>query len=175
MDSVLSVEGRDSAGRAVLVNRYAMPFAVATVALGVVLGTPEGWVGKVSIALLVFGAVFNVAAGRYLAADPQAAQAFIPMRMWINLACNGVIFWLLGSYWTPAWLLLALTPLAAAVYSSRGSAVGIASAVAVLLLARCAVQSAGTPLEWGEAFAYAAFVVLATLMVHELTRPPKTA
>lgn len=166
MEPVLSTS---SAGRAILVNRYAMPFAVLTVSLGVALGSPEGMVGNLSIGLLIFGSVFNVASGRYLAASTSPSFGFIQMRLWINLICNALIAWLLGGYWTPAWLLLALTPIAAAVYLSKKGTLAIACAVGAFILVRYGVRGSGSPLEWGEQICYAAFVVLSSLMVYALT------
>lgn len=168
MEPVLTAEA--SRQRALLVNRYAMPFAVMTVCLAVALGNPEGMTGKLSMGLLVFGAAFNVAANRYIEASSGASSKFLHVRMWVNLACNAAIVWMLGGYWTPAWLLLALTPIAAAIYSTVGETLFLSVAVSLILLARYAVRGSGTPLEWGEQACYAAFIVLGSLMVHGLRR-----
>lgn len=171
MEPVLSAAaGAVARERALLVNRYAMPFAVLTVCLAIVLGGGEGWTGKLSVGLLLFGAAFNLAAGRYLAAAGPAAKPFIRMRMAVNFLCNALIVWMLGGYWSPAWLLLALTPLASAIYSSRGETFAVAAAASVFLLIRYGVLGPGTPLEWGEQFIYGLFIVLSSLMVNELVR-----
>ncbi len=157
--------------RALLVNRYAMPFAVMTVCLGVALGNPEGFTGKLSFGLLVFGAFFNLAANRYIESASGNTGAFIKVRLWVNLACNAAIVWMLGGYWTPAWLLLALTPLATAMYSTAAQTMTVSFAVAVFILIRYGARAnGGTPLEWGEHACYGAFVILASLMVNGLAR-----
>lgn len=171
MEPVLTAPaGNSSRERALLVNRYAMPFAVLTVCLAIVLGGGEGWTGKLSIGLLIFGSVFNVASGRYLSAATASSRGFIRTRMGVNLLCNALIVWMLGGYWTPAWLLLALTPLASAIYASRKETFILSVGVSVFLLLRYAILGPGTPLEWGEQFIYGLFIVLSSSMINELVR-----
>ncbi|MBI5202821.1 MAG: hypothetical protein HY925_14615 [Elusimicrobia bacterium] len=168
MEPILTAASRE---RALLVNRYAMPFAVMTVCLGVILGTPEGWTGRISFGLLVFGAFFNLAANRYLESAKGSTSSFIKSRIWVNLACNAAIVWMLGGYWTPAWLLLALSPLATAIYSTAGETMSVSMIVAVFILVRYGLHAhGGTPLEWGEQACYGAFVVLSSLMINALVR-----
>ena len=172
MEPVLTrtVIGSDIAARARIVNRYAMPFAVILVLLGVVLGGPVGNSGYICIALLVCTAVFNIWSPQYIATCPDPST-FIKVRLWINLICNAVLVWILGSVWSPCWLLLALSPLAGGVYGSRSRTVALSLGVSGFLIIRYLVQSHVSPLELGEQVTYCAFVILASLMVADLTRP----
>ena len=162
--------------RATIVNRYAMPFAVLTVCLGVALGAPVGNAGRISIALLLFSALFNLASPSILEATARH-EAFVRMRMAVNLICNGAVVWLLGGVWTPCWLLLALTPLAAAIYGGREKTLTLACGVSAFLLVRYWALGVFSPLDLGEQLTYCAFIILGSLMVNEAVhtagaRPP---
>ena len=160
--------------RAMVVNRYAMPFAVLTVCLGVALGSPVGIAGRVSIGLLIFSALFNLLSPSILHSTTHRS-AFVNLRMAVNLGCNCTIVWLLGAVWTPCWLLLALTPLATAIYGSRARTLTMACGVSAFVLFRYLMQSSLSPLDLGEQLTYCAFVVLGSLMINEVVNPVPAA
>ena len=176
MEPVLTstVVPKDVGHRARVVNRYAMPFALIVVLLGVVLGNPVGRAAYISIALLVFGAVFNLWSAGHIARAAKPA-AFINLRLWVNVFANAALVWVLGSVWSPCWLLLALTPLASGVYGSRSRTLSLAVVVSAILLLRYFAQAHVSPIELGEQLTYCAFIILASLMVAELTRPGASA
>lgn len=160
----------DLRDRAIAVNRYAMPFAVLTVCLGVALAGPVRSAGYICVALLLFTAAFNLLSPSFLRKAPDRAR-FVAVRMWINLLCNAAVVWLIGGVWTPCWLLLALTPLAASVYGTRGRTLLLACCVSSFLVARYLICGVFSPLEFGEQLAYCAFIIFGSLLVNEAVHP----
>ncbi|HAH05150.1 MAG TPA: hypothetical protein DCM05_01285 [Elusimicrobia bacterium] len=153
--------------RATLVSRYATPLAVLLVTLGVVISQPVSPIKELSIGLLLFGLVFNYVSVP-LIAKMKAPSFCVHARLFINLGVNALIVYFLGGYWKPAWLLLALTPLATAVYDSKAKTLATSLGVGVLLLLIQATRKLGSPLEWAEQAANILFIVLVSLLVNEL-------
>ena len=85
------------------------------------------------------------------------------------------IVWLLGAVWTPCWLLLALTPLATAIYGSRARTLAMACGVSAFVLLRYLLQSTISPLDLGEQLTYCAFILLGSLMINEVVNPTSAA
>lgn len=169
MERVLNGNGacENISKRAALVSRYATPLAVLLVTLGVVISQPVSPVKELSIGLLLFGLVFNYAAVPVLA-RMKDASCCVHVRLFINLGVNALIVYFLGGYWKPAWLLLALTPLATAVYDSWNKTLLTSLGVGALLLLIQATRKLGSPLEWAEQGANVLFIVLVSLLVNEL-------
>jgi len=170
VESVLTPVPTDLGSRAKTINRYAMPFAVIVVLLGVICGSPVGHAAQISIGLLLFGSVFNLWSAHHISRieDPKT---FISVRLWVNLIANGALVWILGGVWSPCWLLLALTPLASGIYGSRTRTLTMGLGVSAFILLRYLVQSHFSPIEMGEQLTYCAFVIFASLMVGDLTKP----
>ncbi|MCX5789371.1 MAG: hypothetical protein NTX64_12810 [Elusimicrobia bacterium] len=165
----------DLKDRAVLVNRWATPFAVLTVCLGLAFAGPVGRVAHVCLALLLFTAGFNLLSPQLLHKASNRAY-FVTFRMWLNVVCNGIVVWLIGGLWTPCWLLLALTPLASAIYGSAGRTLTWACLVSGFLLVRYLVLGVFSPLELAEQLTYCAFIIFGSLLVNEAVHPgPQTA
>jgi hypothetical protein len=155
---------------AILINRYATPLAILLTALGVALSQPKGTVRIISITLLVFGIVFNTASLSVIKLAHEAKPWFMELRLCINLGINLTLVYFLGGYWPPIWLLLALTPIATAVYSTRAQTLRVAAGVSVLLLAIHSARRLNSPMEWGQQAACVAFILLLSLMINELAQ-----
>lgn len=158
----------DTVSRVVLVNRYSTPFAILLVTMGIVLTNPVGWARDLSIALLLGGIVLNIAAVKWLKRAPESAGWLVPGRMTANVLINVALVYVLGAFWPPVWLLLALTPLASAIYADKRKTLTAALGVSAALIAIAALRGTVSPLEWGQTVAQAAFIVLVSLMVNEL-------
>jgi hypothetical protein len=153
----------------VLVNKYATPLAVILVGLGLVFSQPIGAVKTLSAGLLVFGMIFNMLAmpviSRFGGENPWIPKA----RMLINILVNVVMVYFLGAYWPSIWMLLALTPIATAIYADRSTtfitAAGISAALAVIQLLH---STSSSPSDWGELIGRVAFILLLSLLINEL-------
>lgn len=150
-----------------LVSRYATPLAVIVVAVGLFLSPPRHPQREIVAALLIFGIVFNLTVTRLI--DRGGGSWLFLLRRWTNLIANLVTVYLLGPYWTPIWLLLALTPLATAITGSRKSTLTAASVTSLALLAIHSTRGYNFRIEWGQQFVYAAYIFLVSLMVNELS------
>ncbi len=159
---------------AVLVSTYATPLAVLLVAMGVLLSQPRSPVWEISIGLLLFGIVFNSWSISRLKAG-RAGGGLIQARLYMNLAVNTVIVYFLGGYWTPVWLLLALTPFATAIYGTKRRTLAMSLGVSCLLLGIFAVRGFKSPLDWGIQVSQAVFIILSSLLINELSALAKSA
>jgi hypothetical protein len=154
----------------VLVNRYATPFAILLVVMAIVLSSPVGMVRNWSIGLLVFSIFFNVIAVAAIQRLAETSAAVKKMRMLINLAVNVMLVYLLGPFWPPMWLLLALTPIATAIYEGPTQTLLSSAGIGALIVAIHVLRGGGSPHEWGQVLSYAAFIVLMSLLINELTQ-----
>jgi hypothetical protein len=156
-----------------LVNRYATPFAILLVVLGLVLASPAKTARDVSIALLLFSICFNVLAVGAIRKLAETMPSIKKLRMLINVAINVVLVYELGPFWQPMWLLLALTPIATAIYEGPTQTLLVSSGTSGLIIAIHLLRSGGdggSPLEWGQTLSYAAFIILLSLLINELTQ-----
>ena len=158
---------------AVLVNKYSTPFAILLISLGIIVSQPQGIIKIVSVGLLFLGIIVNMTTLSFLKRNTGVGPWFLEFRLGTNLGINIVIVYLLGAYWPPIWLLLALTPLATAIYSTRARTLRVAVGVSLLLLAIHATRHIQSPMEWGQQIAYAAFILLLSPMINELARLAK--
>ncbi|MEK7745177.1 MAG: hypothetical protein AAB576_00745 [Elusimicrobiota bacterium] len=154
--------------KALLVSRYATPLAILLVVLGIIVSNPEGWARDISLFLLCFGILFNLAAGWWMRKKDQVHPAFMGFRLALNLGSNILIVYLLGGYWSPIWMLLALTPMATAIYDSRAKTLGISAGVVFILVLLQALRGMNSPLDWGQVAARGCFIVLMSLMINDL-------
>lgn len=153
-----------------LVNRYATPFAILLVVLGLVLAAPAKTARDVSIALLLFSICFNVFAVGVIRKMAETLPWIKKLRMLINLAVNVVLVYELGPFWQPMWLLLALTPIATAIYEGPTQTLMVSSGTSALIIGVHLLRGGSSPHEWGQTLSYAAFIVLLSLLINELTQ-----
>jgi hypothetical protein len=153
-----------------LVNKYASPLAVFLVCLGVMFCRPEGIVRLVSVALALFGYVFNMFYRYFIKNQSVVKPWVVNSRLGINLAVDVVLVYLLGEYWPPMWLLLALAPVATAIYGTRTRTAIVSTGVSLLLLGIQAVRPSASAAQWAQQICYGLFIVFLSLMVNELAQ-----
>lgn len=169
MEPILNESDQPRATQMVLlVGRYATPLAILLVSAGILFTQPASPVKEISIALLAAGVALNLGTNRFLPRKEGDSPSFIKVRMVSNLAINSALVYVLGGFWGPVWLLLALTPLAAAIYGSRAATLKSALLVSAILVAVRAMRPINSPLDWGVEAVQVAFIVLVSLMVNEL-------
>jgi len=157
----------------ILINKYATPLAILLTALGIVLSQPTGAVRIISLSLLVFGIVLNTVTLYAIKRSTETKAWFMELRMCLNLGVNTILVYFLGAYWPPIWLLLALTPVATAVYSTRAQTLRVSGGVSFLLLVIHAARRLNSPAEWGQQIACVIFILLLSLMINELAHATK--
>jgi hypothetical protein len=156
--------------RVQLVNRYATPFAIFLVALATFLPTPIRFARNLSLGLLVFSVAFNLATVRMITLNPQIMPRLKNLRTYTNLAVNIVLVYQLGPYWPPIWLLLALTPIATAIYASPKQSLATSSLIAVVIMGIHLVHGGSSLVDWGQTITRAAFVVFLSLLLNDMAR-----
>ncbi|MEK7858602.1 MAG: hypothetical protein AAB320_05610 [Elusimicrobiota bacterium] len=174
MERILSEKAQREVHRALLVNRYATPLAIFLVGLGIFVSQPSSPLKEVCIGLMFFGVVFNLGTGAYLK-HKGGHHLLIEVRRYVNLAVNVLLVYLLGGYFTPIWMILALTPLATAIYENRARTLGFALGVSAVLLVIHGLRGASSPLEWGNQLAVCTFIILVSLLVNEVSALAKKA
>jgi uncharacterized membrane protein len=120
--------------------------------------------------LLAFSIFFNVIAVAAIQKLVETSSALKKMRMLINLAVNVLLVYLLGPFWPPMWLLLALTPIATAIYEGPAQTLLSSAGIAALIVGIHILRGGGSPHEWGQVLSYAAFIILMSLLINELTQ-----
>lgn len=153
-----------------LVSRYATPFAILLVVLGIVLASPAKMPRDISIGLLAFSILFNVVAVNAIRKLAETMPWIKKMRMLINLAVNVILVYELGPFWPPMWLLLALTPIATAIYEGPTQTLMVSASTSALIIGIHLTRGGGSPQEWGQTLSYAAFIILLSLLINELTQ-----
>ncbi len=154
---------------AVVVGRYATPLAVLLIGVGILLAQPAGRGRKATVALFVFGILFNAAMIRLIKRE-GAGHGLIMARLFTNVFVNTIIVYILGPYWPPIWLLLALSPLAAGIYSSRADTLKTAGIVSATLLLIHYFKGGSSAAAWGQQGVQCAFIALISLLVNEVSR-----
>ena len=154
----------------VLVNRYATPFAIGLVTMAIVFSTNKGTLRNESIGLLLFSILFNIVTVGLIRRLAETKPWIKKARMLTNLAVNIALVYLLGPFWPPMWLLLALTPIATALYGGPVQTLLASSGIAVLIVTIHLLRGGGAPHEWGQVLSYAAFIVLVSMLINELTQ-----
>jgi hypothetical protein len=152
---------------AVLVARYTTPLAIILVCLGIFLSQPISPVREISIGILLFSIAFNFGSLAFIKTRPVTAPWMIQVRLVTNFSTNVLQVHFLGGYFGPVWILLALTPLASAIYGTRTKTL-VASLWASAALLGLQSTRIGSPLEWGQQIAHVAFIVLVSLLANEL-------
>lgn len=153
-----------------LVNRYFTPLAVLLVTNGVILGQPPFPQRDLAFAFLILGIAFNYFSNRWIDRSPASAGWKLNVRIYVNIAVNVVLVYLLRPYWAPSWLLLLLGPLASAMYGQRAKALGTAFFNAAALLAIGALRGYASPIEWAQELTYGLCILLLSLAVYELSQ-----
>lgn len=153
-----------------LVTRYAMPFAIFLVALATFLPTPIRFARNLSLGLLAFSVAFNLITVAMIGRRPELIPRLRGLRTYTNLAVNVVLVYQLGPYWPPIWLLLALTPIATAIYASPRQSLTTSLLIAAVIMGIHLVHGGSSLVDWGQTLTRAAFVIFLSLLLNDMAR-----
>jgi len=167
--AMIALAASDKIRLIVLVNRYALPLAIILIVFGVVFSQPLAHVQNISIGLIVFTTIMNLGVVEIVKRSPKIMPWLIKLRLYINLGINAYLVYILGGYWPPIWLLLCLTPIATAVYGTRGKTLFTALGISVLLLGIHAMRGLNAPVDWGQQAACVCFIILLSLMINDIS------
>jgi hypothetical protein len=153
-----------------LVNRYATPFAALLVLMAIFFPSPIRFVRDTSVVLLAFSVAFNLLTVALIRRKPEMLDRLRKPRMYLNLTVNVVLVYNLGPYWPPIWLLLALTPIATAIYASPRQSLVSSIQISALILGIQLVHGGSSLVQWGQTLSCAAFVVFLCLLLNDLAQ-----
>lgn len=157
----------DSQKLVTLVGYFATPFALFLGCMAVAFTNNEGWEKTLSLGLLGFAAFFNSVFPRFLRQQSVTDKSKnVKFRLYMNLMVNSVVVYLLGDEFRPLWMLLALTPIATAIYGNRARTLTNALTASVLLIVIQAVRGGASATDWAQLAVEIAFIVLISLLVN---------
>jgi hypothetical protein len=161
----------DSQQCVVLVGRYLTPLALGVGGLAVVFGSAGAERKIVVTGLLAFAAFFNYKFPSVHARQASARRGgAVQFRLFLNFAVNAAVVFLLGEAFPPLWLLLTLTPLAAAVYGHPRESWITAAVAAGLLMGVQVFRPGSAPVDFAAQAARGGFIVLLTLLINAVSR-----
>jgi hypothetical protein len=153
-----------------ILNYYFTPFAIILLIFAVYFSEPEKSVTYISFAILTFSFGANYWFTKNTYRFMRWMHGIRTIMVWLNLFTSAVLFYLLGSYWAPMWLLFIIAPATAAMFMSKGHVFFIAFASAASMLGVYYLKSVllGFPFSqqlWGMALCHALFVVFISMFV----------
>ncbi|MCX5794301.1 MAG: hypothetical protein NTY77_02240 [Elusimicrobia bacterium] len=152
-----------------LVNRYFTPLGVLLVANGIILAELPLRLKAVSSVLMVFSILFNSLSIGWID-HGDAAGRRLRVRVWVNFAVSVLQVYIFGPAWPPAWLLLILTPIASAIYGSRGNTILFSFLASAAILVVHALRGPSGPIGWAVQVNCGAFIILLSLGLYALSR-----
>lgn len=165
------IEKYDSQRLVALVGYFATPFALFLGGLAVAFTDSDSWQKTVSLGLLGFAAFFNSVFPRFLKQhDVVNKGRNVKFRLYMNLAVNSVVVFLLGDQFPPLWLLLALTPIATAIYGNQKRTLVNALVASFVLLVIQSLRDDTRSADWAVVSVEAAFILLISLLVNGVSR-----
>ncbi|HNT98439.1 MAG TPA: hypothetical protein PKK31_09260 [Elusimicrobiales bacterium] len=173
-----------------ILNHFFIPFALILIGFAIYFSEPETAVTRLSFAVLLAAFALNVLINRNTYRFMRWIRALRVGLVWLNLLTAAVLFYLLGGYWAPMWLLFTMPSAAGAMFMGRAGAGLTAAAAAALMMAiylfrgaRFALiadpgittyaealrQVLATGQLWGQAAIHALFIVVFALFVQAMS------
>jgi hypothetical protein len=154
--------------RVFVINMFSLLLTFSLSFIGFFVTQPAGIVRVTSASLLIGSLIFNVVFLRML--RQGSGHVLRVVRIYFNLAVNVSLVYLLGHYFSPMWLILAIAPVSSAIYGTRrqmllssGYAVGSLIVITVL-------RGIHSPLGAGELISRVLFIVVLSLLINESVR-----
>lgn len=153
-----------------ILSFYFTPFAAILIVFALYFSEPEKSTmlmsGGVLAAVTLLNHWFSKRAYRFL----RWTQMMRTILVWMNLAASAALFYLLGSYWAPMWLLFLTAPATAALFMNRTWTAVMALAASFSMLGIYWIKGVEGGIFWGQAAIHAIFVVVFSLFVHALAQ-----
>jgi hypothetical protein len=153
-----------------ILNYYFTPFAIILIVFAVYFSEPEKSVTYASFAILAasFGANYWFTKNTYR--FMRWSTNIRAIMVWLNLVTSAVLFYLLGSYWAPIWLLFIIAPATSAMFMKKGHVfiiafVSAASMLGVYYLKSILLDIPFSQQLWGMASCHALFVIFLSMFV----------
>ena len=157
-----------------LLNTYFTPFAVILTVFAIYFSALDKQTMYLALGILAVTFAINWWVSKNEYKFFKWIQKIRVLTVIFNLLVTAVIFYLLGSYWAPTWLLFLIAPSASAMFMKRFHVFLIALSAALLMLGIYYLKSflLGMPLGtvlWAMASIHAIFVILFSLFVNSMS------
>lgn len=173
-----------------ILNHFFIPFALILIGFAIYFSEPETAVTRLSFAVLLAAFGLNFWINRNTYRFMRWIRSLRVGLVWLNLLTAAVLFYLLGGYWAPMWLLFTMPSAAGAMFMNRVGTALTACAAAGLMMgiylfrgARFALiadpdittyadalrQVLATGQVWGQAAIHALFIVVFALFVQAMS------
>ncbi len=156
-------------------NLYFTPFAIILTVFAVYFSSLERKTAAITLFILLAGFMLNW----WMSKNEYRLFRWIHklrlLTVAINIIVTTAIFYLIGSYWAPSWLLFLIAPAGAAMFMKKGWVFSIALISALLMLGVYYFKSKyfGLPLGevlWAMACVHALFVIIFTMFVNSMAQ-----
>lgn len=153
-----------------LLNRYFAPFAALLILCAAYFGEAEKKPLYISIGVFSVSLLVNW----WLSANTYRfvgwAGRLRTVQIWLNFVWAVPLFYLLGGYWGPMWLLFVMAPVTASQYGGWGQTLLTAVVSSGAMLGLYWQRGLEGEAFWGMAFVQAAFIVIISLFTYSLAQ-----
>lgn len=157
-----------------ILNYYFTPFAVILILSAIYFSQPEKNITFLSFAVLFIFFFINYWFSKNAY---KFVRWFYKIRMllvWLNLITSGILFYLLGSFWAPMWLLFLTAPATAGMFMKKKQVLIITLSSVFLMLGIYYLKSVILDIklgqvQWAMASIHAVFVIFFALFVQAMS------
>ncbi|MBI4051569.1 MAG: hypothetical protein HY400_03595 [Elusimicrobia bacterium] len=151
-------------------NSYFTPFAAFLVLSALYFSAPDPWTIWLSVGVLMLSGGINYWFSKNTYRYIYWTKTLRWLQVWLNFIWSVPLFYLLGGWWAPMWLLFLMAPATAALYEGRRSTflTAFCSSSTLLLLYKLRGLEGG--MAWGQALVHSAFIIFFSLFVHSLSQ-----
>ncbi len=153
-----------------ILNLYFSPFAAILIIFAIYFSDIEKPAMFISAGILAAVTLLNYWIAKQAYRFLQWTNTIRIVILWLNLAASIMLFYMLGSYWAPMWLLFLTAPATAAMFMSRLRTLAVAFAAAASMLGIYLLKGVEGAVFWGQASVHAIFVIIFSLFVHALAQ-----
>jgi hypothetical protein len=157
-----------------MLNRYFVPFALILILSAIYFSSPDQEVVNIAFGILAFAMAVNWWFSKNTYRYIHLAKQMKFLQVWLNYVWAVPLVYLLLPFWGPMWLLFAMAPITAALFSNRWHTLGMALVSAGTMLGIYYKQGAFEA-GWAEGMAgmtyvHAVFIVIIALFVYGLAQ-----
>ncbi|MBU2530214.1 MAG: hypothetical protein KKD35_04155 [Elusimicrobia bacterium] len=158
-----------------LLNAYFTPFALILTVFAIYFSALDKQTTYIAFGVLALTFVINWWVSKNEYKFFRWIQKIRVLTVIFNLLVTAVIFYLLGSYWAPTWLLFLIAPSASAMFMKRSHVFLIALSASLLMLGTYYFKSLYLDMQlgtvhWAMASIHAIFVILLSLFVNSMSQ-----
>jgi hypothetical protein len=150
------------------INLYFTPFAVLLILSAAYLSYPGKERVIAATLLVILTTLLNFITARLVQKLPKASKAIVNTRLIVNFLINIVLVDMLIEFWGPMWLLFVLTPVASAVYETKGKMILMTSLSCIALMGIYIHKGLSGVVFWGQGLNHVLFIAVLAFFIKSL-------